>query len=199
MEASELDALIASNIGDLEAALNRVKKTIDPELNTLAWDTLKQSLEHVGYHFEDGGDLNDSWFAPASWLDEDGDSDPWFRLNARDGSRFETWLARFAAPNSQRNAIGIQWYHQCLYVRDYKAILLAHSDELVRIEKAGFHRDGNDIYLPISFNASKLADGFRDGELAEALTPIITAAEALEKARPAFQCIRDAMVAKAKG
>ena len=85
MEASELDALIASNIGDLEAALARVEEKIDPELNTQAWRTLKQALQDAEYHFDDGEDPNDAWFVPRSWLDEEGNSDPWFRLNARDG------------------------------------------------------------------------------------------------------------------
>lgn len=199
MEASELNALIASNIGDLEAALVRTREIMDPHLNAEAWNMLKHALQGDEYHFEDEEDLDESWFVPASWLDQDGDSDPWFRLSARDGSRFETWLACFVAPRSDREAIGIQWYHQSLYVRDYKAILLAHSAELLEIEQAGFHRDGSDIYLPILFDATKFTEGFKEGDLTEALAPIMSAAEALEKALPSFQSLRDAMVAKAKG
>lgn len=199
MEGGELDALIASNIGDLEAALARVEEKIDPKLNAEAWKTLKQALHAAEYHFEDDDNPNDAWFVPTSWLDKGGDSDPWFRLNARNGSTLQTWLACYVAPRSEREAIGIQWYNSSLYVRDYKAVLEAHVEELQQIELSGFRRDGNDIYLPITFDASKLAEGFREGNLNEALAPIATAAEALEKARPSFQRLRDAMVAKAKG
>jgi alkylhydroperoxidase family enzyme len=194
LEESELDGLIARNISDLEAALTRVQENIDPKLNAEAWNTLKQALHDAEYHFEDDDDLNEAWFAPKAWLDEEGDSDPWFRLNARDGSTLETWLACYVAPRSERDAIGLQWYHN-QYVRDYKAVLDAHAEELHRIEQSGFRRDGNNIYLPISFDTEQFAEGFREGNLSEALAPIVTAADALERARPSFQRLRDAMVA----
>ncbi|HYI39158.1 MAG TPA: hypothetical protein VE053_02445 [Allosphingosinicella sp.] len=199
MEANELDALIVGNIGDLEAALGRIETKIDPKLNAEAWTVLKHSLHDADYYFDDGDSPDDAWFVPRSWLDEEGDSDPWFQLTACDGSALETWLACYAAPRSEREAIGIQWYNNSLYVRDYKAILVAHQEELHQIELAGFRRDGNNIYLPISFDSAKLAEGFREGSLTEALAPITSAAEALEKARSSFQRLRDAMVAKAKG
>lgn len=199
MEASELDALITSNISDLEAALARVEDAIDPTLNSEAWNTLKQALHNAEYHFDDGDDPDEAWFVPRSWLDEDSDSDPWFRLTARDGSALETWLACYVAPRTEREAIGIQWYNNSLYVRDYKIILDTKSEELSNIEQVGFRRDGTHIYLPISFDATKLAEGFREGDLTEALAPIWRAAEALEKARPSFQRLRDAIVAKARG
>lgn len=197
MEASELDALIASNIGDLEAALARVEETIDPTLNSEAWATLKQALHNAEYHFDDGDNPDEAWFVPRSWLDKDGDSDPWFRLTARDGSALETWLACYVSPRTEREAIGIQWYNNSLYVRDYKIILDVYLEDLRQIEQAGFRRDGNKIYLPISFDAAELAEGFKEGDLTEALAPIWEAAEALEEARPSFQRLRDAIVAKA--
>jgi hypothetical protein len=199
VEASELDALIAGNIGDLEAALARVEETIDPTLNSEAWTTLKQALHNAEYHFDDGDNPDEAWFVPRSWLDEDGDSDPWFRLTARDGSALETWLACYVAPRTEREAIGIQWYNNSLYVRDYKVILDTYLEELRRIEQAGFRRDGNSLYLPISFDAARLAEGFKEGDLTEALAPIWEAAKALEEARPSFQRLRDAIVAKASG
>jgi hypothetical protein len=107
VEAGELDALIASNIGDLEAALARVHAKIDPELNAEAWNTLKLVLHHAEYHFKDGKDPDEAWFAAKSWLDEDGDSDPWFRLTARDASALKTWLACYVAPGSECEAMGI--------------------------------------------------------------------------------------------
>jgi hypothetical protein len=110
---------------------------------------------------------------------------------------YKTWLAHYVAAPSEQDAIGIRWFYNSLYVRDYKAILAAHSDELEQIEQAGFHRDGNSIYLPVSFDIAKVAEGFKEGDLSEALAPIAKAAEALEKARPAFQRLRDVMVAKA--
>lgn len=199
MEANELDAMIATNIGDLEAAIDRVHQKIDPRMNLEAWQTLKQALDHADYHFKDDDDPDTAWFAPRSWLDSEGDSDPWFELNARDGSDLETWLACFVAPKTEREAIGIQWHYNNLYARDYNAILETHLDELRLIEQAGFHRDGKSIYLPISFDAAEFAEGFRQGDLTEALAPVAAAAEALEKARPSFQRLRDAMIAKAKG
>jgi hypothetical protein len=199
MDTSSLDALIVANIGELEAAIARVKVGIDPKLNAEAWDTLKRALSHANYHFEDDNDPDDAWFAPGSWLDDAGDSDPWFRLTARDGSARETWLACYADPKSNSEAIGIQWYCDKIYVRDYKAILDAHVEQLDQIGQAGFVRDGTRIYFPISFDAVKISDGFREGDLTEALAPISSAAEALEMARPSFQSLRDAIVLKAKG
>ena len=72
-------------------------------------------------------------------------------------------------------------------------------EELHQIEQSGFRRDGNNIYLPISFDAAKLAEGLKEGNLAEALIPIARAAEALQNVQPSFQRLRDAIVAKAKG
>ena len=199
METSSLDALITANIGELEAALARAKVGIDPILNAEAWNILKRALSHANYHFDDDDDPDKAWFAPGSWLDEDDDSDPWFRLTARDGSARETWLACYVSPKSNSEAIGIQWYCNSLYVRDYKAILDAHVEDLDKIGQAGFVRDGTKIYFPISFDTGKISEGFGEGDLTEALAPISSAAEALEKARPSFQRLRDAIILKAKG
>ncbi len=199
MDANELDALIVTNISDLEAAIHRVSEKIDPRVNSEAWEILQRALSHADYHFEGDDDLDDAWFAPRAWLDKEGDSDPWFALNARDGSALETWLACYVAPGTEREAIGIQWYYNNLYARDYNAILESHLNELQLIEQAGFHRDDKSIYLPISFDSAEFAEGFRQGDLTEALAPVAAAAEALEQARPSFQRLRDAMIAKAKG
>ncbi|MGV2497492.1 hypothetical protein [Pelagerythrobacter aerophilus] len=196
MEQDELDALISENIADLELALTRVEEVIDPRLNEAAWKALKRGLADEDYHFEDDDDLDGAWFAPRTWLDKDKDSDPWFRLTA-DDSDHRTWLASYIAPRTDREAIGIQWYHDNLYVKDYKQILEAHADDLRDIESAGFRRDGNRIYLPIQFDAQKIAQGLRNDDLAEAMEPVLRAAEALLAAREAFQHLRDAMVAKA--
>jgi hypothetical protein len=199
MDANELDALIAANIGDLEAVIRRVSEKIDPRVNSEAWQSLKKALSHSDFHFDDGDDPDDAWFAPRSWLNEEGDSDPWFELNARDGSGLDTWLACYVAPGTEREAIGIQWHYNNLYARDYSAILESHLDELRLIEQAGFHRDGKSIYLPISFSVAEFEEGFRQGDLTEALAPVAVAAVALEQALPSFQRLRDAMIAKAKG
>ncbi|QSB46249.1 hypothetical protein IDJ81_13730 [Tsuneonella flava] len=76
-------------------------------------------------------------------------------------------------------------------------ILAAHTDDLRVIERAGFRRDGNEIYLPIEFDIKKIADGLRNDDLAEAMEPVVRAAKALLVAGEAFQRLRDAMVAKA--
>lgn len=198
MDTGELNALLAGNIGDLETALDHVRTTIDPKLNSEAWSVLKQALGETDYHFDDDDDPDDSWFVPKSWLDENADSDPWFRLNARDSSGFETWLACYVAPRSKRESIGIQWYNN-LYVRKYKSIADAHLEDLQEIERAGFHRDGHNIYLPIEFSNLKFAEAFREGDFAEALAPIATAAQALSLALPAFDRLRASMVAATRG
>jgi hypothetical protein len=201
MEQNELDALIVANIGDLEAALVRATEKTDLIINSSAWEILKTSLSGGEYFFEDDEDSDpeETWFAPVSWLDEDEDSDPWFRLTAGDASNFQTWLACYAAPRSEMEAIGIHWYTDKLYIRDYKAILSTHTSDLEKIEQAGFRRDGYRIFLPIFFDVSKLSEGFRNGDLTEALQPIVLAAEALMRAEPSFQRLRDSIVAKTKG
>lgn len=199
MQRSELNALIVRNIGDLEAAFERIESDIDPFLNNESWKTLKSALEKAEYFFEDSKKSDERWFAPRSWLDADEDSDPWFKLWVCDSGVFYSSIASYIAPKSNRDAIGIQWRCDCLYLRDYKRILIDHAKDLEKIEQAGFHRDGIDIYFPISFDADKLAEGFKEGNFSEALSPIAKAAEALELAMPAFQRLRDAIVAKAEG
>ena len=196
MGQNELNALIAENIADLELSFNHVEAVIDPRLNEAAWDALKRALSDDDYHFSDGDSLDDAWFAPRTWLDKDMDSDPWFRLTA-DDSHYRTSLASYIAPRTDREAIGIQWYHDSLYVKDYRQILETHADDLRLIEQAGFRRDGNRIFLPIAFDTKKVVDGFRNDDLAEALEPVARAAEALLGVSQAFQRLRDAMVAKA--
>ena len=126
MEEPNIDALIVRHIDDLEAAMVRIEEEIDPKLNLAAWDALKRSLGEA-YHFGDDDDPNQAWFAPSDWLDVAGDADPWFRLNAKDGSKRESWLACYAAPRTESEAISIQFCYQNLYVRDYKAVLAEKS------------------------------------------------------------------------
>lgn len=193
---NELNALIAENISDLELSFNHVEATLDPRLNEAAWNALKSALANADYYFNDGTSLDDSWFSPRSWLDVEMDSDPWFELSA-DESHYRTWLASYVAPRTDREAIGIQWYRNILYVKDYKQILDAHADDLRLIERAGFRRDGNRIFLPIEFDIKKIVEGFRIDDLSEALEPVKRAAEVLLSVSEPFQRLRDAMVAKA--
>lgn len=197
MEKHNLDALIATNISDLEAAFTYVDDKIDPKLNAAAWDTLKRALGKEDFYFHDDEDPDKAWFAPTGWLDENRDSDPWFRLSARDGSDLYSWLACFVSPITERQAIGIQWYYNCLYVKDFVGVLENNQDSLLRIDQSGFRRDGNYIYLPIEFEQDKVAEGLAAGDLTEALEPIAVAAVAFIDAMPAFSKIRDAMIAKA--
>ncbi|MCV0386102.1 MAG: hypothetical protein K5821_06675 [Nitrobacter sp.] len=196
MAENNLDALIAKNIGNLEASIRRIEEEIDPRINAAAWDALKSALKNEDFFFEDGDDPDESWFAPRSWIINE-DSDPWFELSARDGSQLDTWLACYCEPRNEREAIGIQWYYNNLYVRDYKAILETHKDDLKNIEAAGFRRDGNDIYLPIEFDQNAIAKGFAEGDLRDAMAPISRAVAALGEIMQSFQNLRDAMVAKA--
>lgn len=196
MSQDELGAVISRNVGDLEQAITHVKESMDPKINTAAWEALQRALRDEDFHFDDGDDPDSRWFAPRGWLIEE-DSDPWFELSVRDGDDLETWLATYCAPRSEKEAIGIQWYYDNLYVRDYKAILEEYADDLKAIELAGFRRDGNDIYLPIDFDSEAIADGFGQGNLKDAMEPIAAAAQVLIDALPHFQKLRDAIVAKA--
>lgn len=198
MSREELGAVISKNVGDLEQAIRHVQENMDPKINSAAWEVLEQALRDKDFHFEEGEDPDDAWFAPRSWL-IDGDSDPWFELSVRDGDDLETWLASYCAPPSEKQAIGIQWYYDNLYVRDYKAILEEHAGDLKAIELAGFRRDGNDIYLPIDFDQEAIAEGFAQGDLKDAMEPISAAAKVLVDTLPHFQNLRDAIAAKAKG
>lgn len=198
MSQDDLGAVITRNVGDLEQAIAHVQEKMDPSINSAAWEALERAFKGHDFHFDEGDDPDASWFAPRSWLVE-GDSDPWFELSVRNRDELKTWLASYCDPRSEKEAIGIQWYYDNLYVRDYKAILEEHAEDLKAIELAGFRRDGNDIYLPIEFNQEAIAEGFAQGNLKDAMEPISVAAKVLVDTLPHFQKLRDAIVAKANG
>lgn len=199
----ELDALIVGNIGDLEASIKRAKEDIDERLNSAAWEELKRALGEDQWYFEDGEDPGDAWFAPRSWLveDDDGDvdADPWFRLKPLDGKReYDTWVAHYVAPRTNRQQIAIVWCWHRFYVSDYKAAAEEAQQDIQAIVDLGFLQDGRELFLPLNFDVNAMVEGFREGDLVQALVPICNGAETLVGASSHFSKFRSALIAKAR-
>lgn len=199
----DLDALIVGNIGDLEASMKRAKESIDERLNTASWEELKRALGDDNWYYEDGDDLGDAWFAPRAWLieDEEGDfdADPWFRLKPIDAKReFDSWLAHYVAPKNNRQQIAVVWCWHRFYVNDYKAAVDEVEDQITAITDLGFHRDGRELFLPLSFDTDALVEGFQVGDLTEALEPIADGANVLKNALSHFSAFRTELLAKAR-
>lgn len=202
-EERELDFIIVKNIGDLEASLKRAKDEIDARLNGEAWETLKKALGDDRWYFEDGEEPDDAWFAPRDWLtrNEDGnvDAEPYFRLKPLDEkSEFQTWLAHYVAPKSDRQQIAVVWCWDRFYVEDYKAASAKSDQELQAIRELGYHQDGRELFYPISFDADIMAEGFQEGDLKAALDPISRAADVLTRATEPFSKFRAALLKQAR-
>lgn len=198
----ELDAIIVQNIGDLEASINRTKERIDARLNEEAWKVLKHALGQEEWHFEEFGDF-DNWFAPRSWLTADDagddDADPWFRFGPLDTPReLGTWTGRYLSAKNNRQKMAFIFCWDRFYVDDYKAAASEAAEELKQINHLGFHQDGRDIYLPLSFESNLMADGFRDNDLRFALEPIVRAVTVLKATKKHFDALRLAMLKHAR-
>lgn len=199
----ELDALIVSNISDLEASIKRAEDSIDLLLNAEAWDELKRTLGTDSWYFEGGEEPASAWFVPRDWLieDEEGDvdADPWFRFKPLDGrGEFHTWLAHYVAPKSDRQKMAIVWCWHQFYVSDYSIAATMVREELQAIVDLGFRQDGRELFYPISFDADVMAKGFLEGDLKAALAPIAQAAGVLVQAIKPFSAFRAALLKVAR-
>lgn len=89
--------------------------------------------------------------------------------------------------------MAIVWCWYKFYVKDYNAAVATVSDEVQAILDLGFHQDGRELFLPITFDANALADGFREDDFKAALEPIVHATTIFLQSVEPFNALRAAL------
>lgn len=179
----ELDALIVRNIGDIGAAANRAKLTLDPRLWTEAGAVLKGVAAANGWLGHADGDAEEAWLSHEDWLTTEDDSeDPPFYLTmnerAEPGAPAEwTWLASFTGAWPNRGSMGLFVADDRLKPGAWKRQLRSAEDIVGDLVERGFRYDGStgDLYVPFLVEADLLAMAFEDDAFDVALRPLADA------------------------
>src|ERR1700674_4931248 len=146
---NELDALIVSNIGDLDAAAHRLWVEIQPhvarEMNKMAEEWVNKNDWRGVFDWFGSG----LWVAPPEWESQedgwcgkfylDGGEDDSFGKNDFEAEEDIFWLTRFC--HKSRGQLGFRWYYDdglAMRPGRWRAFLRANPEIKEAIAKNGF-------------------------------------------------------------
>jgi hypothetical protein len=192
---NELDALIVSNLGDLDAAAHRLQFEIQTHvasaMEQLATEWLAKN-EWKGVCDWSGEGI---WVAPADW--ESGE-DGWLAKFYLDYGEGDTggikpeedifWLTRLC--HKSRGQCGFRWYNDdglAMTRPQWKAFLKTNSKVTEDISKKGFAAENTGYFFKtFEVDSEKLAASIKTGDIQDALTPMQKVLDLLAESKSAF-------------
>ena len=198
MSSPELDALLISNLSDLEAVRRQlaevqhnVFRAVDADVET--WAT-ERGWSGVFDYLADA-----LWLAPPTWRQPEGDAQDvfaWFVLSVGpDDTETERvdedylYLTRLCQAGFGQLGFTLG---QSLMPREatWKRFLQSHTD---LIEATPFILDRNArLFLPVRIDRQELANALREQSIPDALTPLRAALDQLAAAQPALDRLLEA-------
>ncbi len=195
---NELDALIVSNLGDLDAAAHRLWHEIQPhvasEMDKLAKEWVAKNQWKGICDWSESG----LWVAPPNW---ESDEDGWlgkFHLLYGEGDTggdptFKPeedifWLTRLC--HKSRGQLGFRWcYDGGLAMRParWKAFLRANPKITEDIAKKGFAVESTGYcFKTFEVDSEILAASIKTGDIQDALTPMQKVLDLLAESKSEF-------------
>lgn len=200
MSEPALNALIVSNIKDLDAAAYHLEITLQAEV-AAALDAVADRVRG-----EAGWDGASDWFddaitiAPKTWRLEgeaEGGHKAQFELDHDDdalGARDYFWLTKLVGHGHAR--LGFRWSRSNVTKARWKKALAQKSEFIEEARKRGFtyfEKDGS-FFLPVVIDVHQLAAAFAEETPEQALAPFENAVRALIEAEPFFDRLLAAVV-----
>lgn len=198
MSSPELDALLVSNLSDLEAVrrqLEEVQRNVFHEVDTFVedWATKRGWTGVFDYHD------TEMWLAPPTWRLPEGepqDMFAWFVLSAgpddtESGRAGEDYLYLTRLCQAGFGQLGFV-LSQSLLSREaaWKKLLQARV-ELIEETPFILDRTGR-LFLPVRIDQKELANAIREQSIPDALTPLRAALDQLAMAQPALDRLLEA-------
>jgi hypothetical protein len=193
-DTSDLDALVARNIGDIEAALEHAR--------ALGHALIEEIGELMRAELGEGWlvdvDVNDDT-APLRLARREWGSDETasakggyaFTFNENPGPGDETdntWLSALLNAGPAGASIRLYFWSDSFGAkRRWRRLIQGQEAVTERLLHADFKQDSDQwLYLPLGLEAETLAQGYESGDLAVALKPAVDAARVIKSCLPAF-------------
>jgi hypothetical protein len=195
---NELDALILSNIGDLEAAAHRlffgIQSHVARQMDSLAKEWVAKNKWKGSFDWDEKG----MWVAPPDWqLSEDGwlgkyhlfygDEDSGGYLAKED----LFWLTR--ACHKGRGQLGFRWTFDTglgMKPGQWKAFLKSNQKLTVDLAARGFVPENTGYFFrAFEVDSEKLAASMKSGDIMDALAPMRNALDLLAESKSDFDKI----------
>lgn len=200
MTEPALNALIVSNIKDLDAAAYHLENALQPEVGA-ALDQLANRLrDEASWDGESDWDDDGITLAPKTWRLEDGvdgghRAEFWFTHDVDEmGDRDYFWLSQLIGQGHAR--LGFRWSRVNVTKARWKKALAQKSEFIEEARKRGFayfEKDGS-FFLPVVIDADQLAAALAEETPEQALAPFENAVRALIEAEPFFDRLLAAVV-----
>ena len=176
MPQPELDRLLISNLGDLEAATRHLKTDLMPAVASAINESALEFCRRQDWFGVAEYDTGDIWMAPHQWHVEGGETDAfhcWFALDVSDADwkNIQFWLACMASVGPKR--MGMRWSQDIANKRAWRRHLAEQPGIISRLRSRGFeyHETLGSFFLPIRLESEALANAMGDEAPEAALAP----------------------------
>ena len=193
MSTAELDALIVSNLADLDATvkhLSRIELTVLATMDEIASSWASENSWNSECNYES----SNMWLAPPSWrnFDKEGDLYPRFYAStgAGDTEAFEEdedyyYLTRLCGCGVGQ--LGFVFWPRMITPAKFKRML---KDVAPLLKGTGFaFDDDNRVFLPFKLDIVALSAAIKEEAIEDAFGPFRAALGQLKSAQPAFDKI----------
>lgn len=195
---SKVAEVITRNIEQLESAVDFASAKMDVELFETVCEILSKKNEVLRWESEFGSGFDDEpWLAPSEWRADGEDVGGDYHLYCYlefDELESNTWLAHFAGAGGRKVWLCIAT-NTVSGKKNLKKLSSSIADDLQKLLDAGFLFDVEKfiIKLPISFEREKIAKGFADDNLSQALAPLGCALDRIGSSRDILDRIKAAV------
>ena len=200
MSEPALNALIVSNIKDLDAAAQHLSITLQAEVGAALDAVADRARGEAGWDGESDWYDDGITLAPKTWRLEGGAdgghrAEFWLTHDVDElGDQDHFWLTQLLGKGHAR--LGFRWSRLNVTKARWKKALAQKSEFIEEARKRGFtyfEKDGS-FFLPVIIDADQLAAALAEETPEQALAPFETALRTLVEAEPFFDRLLAAVV-----
>lgn len=198
MSQPTLNALIISNLKDLDAAAFHLENTLYVEVGAALDSASERLCGAAGWDCLSDWNDDHIWVAPKDWRTSDGgpgdDYKCKFSLTHESdqlGDLDYFWLTQLVGQGHSR--LGFRWSRQDVTKARWKRAVAENTALIEAARKLGFsyaEKDGS-FFLPVVIDVNRLAEAMAEESPEQALQPFEEAFNKLVQAKPVFDKLRD--------
>jgi len=201
MSEPALNALIVSNIRDLDAAAYHLTNSLQPEIARALDEVADPLRTEAGWDGEADWNNDGIWLAPMDWRSPDGDGPEdhmctfWLTHDFDELEQQDTfWLTELVGEG--RAKLGFCWSRENVNKPRWRKELAKNSALIEEARKLGFSyfEKSGQFFLPVTISAAELARAVAEEAPEQALKPFEDALRKLIAVKPFFDRLLAAVV-----
>lgn len=201
MSQAELNALIVTNLRDLEGAASHVGNVLQKEIGAAIDDLVKALKSDAGWDGNVNWDNDEIWIAPKTWMRPDeGAGDRYhcqYSFEADDEAKSDLdhfWLSQLTGAGQAK--LGFLWSRNNITKGRWRKAVGQQADLIARLRGVGFNyvEASGSFFLPVTIDAAEMARALAEESPDQALQPFRDAFGRLVEAQPLFDALISAVV-----